>query len=266
MSPFTGPAIVRGLQERAARASPATRVERAEGWWLRHAPGCAWWTGTVLPHGPGRVGDLARQVEVAEAFYAADGALASFQITPGICPPELDSWLSAAGYVKHDSILLQVASTTQVVDRAASASLRVEVDDRPTTAWFDTWYTVHGQGSDAPCEWELLARVEPPSGYASAVMENKVVGVGRVVAESGWAGVFGMATLPEARGRGVARSVLGALAHWADVRHVDHLYLQVERGNIQALRLYGQAGFTKVCGYHYRSLEQARCQLDWALN
>jgi hypothetical protein len=54
--------------------------------------------------------------------------------------------------------------------------------------------------------------VERPGTYACAVIGDDVVAVGRAVADAGWAGVFGMATLPEARGQGAARSVLSALA------------------------------------------------------
>ena len=42
--------MVRGLQERAARAFPAEHVQDADGWQLRHAPGGAWWVCAVLPH------------------------------------------------------------------------------------------------------------------------------------------------------------------------------------------------------------------------
>lgn len=47
--------------------------------------------------------------------------------------------------------------------------------------------------------------------------------VGRAVADTGWTGVFGMATLPDARRHGVA-----------------------------AVRLYRRAGFGEACAYHYR--------------
>jgi GNAT superfamily N-acetyltransferase len=57
--------------------------------------------------------------------------------------------------------------------------------------------------------------VERPCGYARVTIGDAVVAVGRVVADTGWAGVFGMATLPGARGKGAARSVLAALADWA---------------------------------------------------
>jgi GNAT superfamily N-acetyltransferase len=81
--------------------------------------------------------------------------------------------------------------------------------------------------------------------------------VGRAVADTGWAGVFGMATLPQARGRGAARAVLAALAGWAGTHRADRMYLQVERDNMPALRLYGRMGFHAVSGYHYRAATAA---------
>ena len=78
--------MVRGLQERAARALPAEQVELAGGWWLRHSPGCSWWVGTVLPHDGGGPGELVRKVVGAEEFYAFRGAAARFQISPPVCP------------------------------------------------------------------------------------------------------------------------------------------------------------------------------------
>jgi hypothetical protein len=45
----------------------------------------------------------------------------------------------------------------------------------------------------------MLDRVEQPSGYACAIVDNKVVAVGRAVADTGRAGLFGMATLASAR-------------------------------------------------------------------
>ncbi len=99
----------------------------------------------------------------------------------------------------------------------------------------------------------MLGRVRAPSAFASVLDDGAVVAVGRAVADAGWAGVFGMATLPAARGRGAARSVLGALADWAAQQGIDRMYLQVERDNEAALRLYDGARFTEVCQYHYRA-------------
>jgi GNAT superfamily N-acetyltransferase len=80
-----------------------------------------------------------------------------------------------------------------------------------------------------------------------------VIAVGRAVTETGWAGVFGMATVPHARGTGAAGHVLAALARWAADHDAAHMYLQVERDNTAARRLYERAGFTELCRYHYRT-------------
>lgn len=239
----------RGLQERTARALPAQRVEDADGWWLRHAPGCAWWAGTVLPHREAGPDELVRRVAGAETFYATRGAVTRFQITPGACPRGLDALLGERGYRVESPMSLRVAPTALVVERTRTGP-PVTVDDRPTRAWFDVWRAVHG--GDPRAEWQMLERVRQPSGYARVMVGDAVVAVGRAVADAGWAGLFGMATLPGARGKGAARGVLAALARWAGARRADRVYLQVEPGNGAALRLYEAAGFTELAAYHYR--------------
>ncbi|UQA97296.1 GNAT family N-acetyltransferase [Streptomyces halobius] len=39
----------------------------------------------------------------------------------------------------------------------------------------------------------------------------------------------------------------------AGAHRAGRMYLQVERDNIPALRLYERAGFSEMCGYHYRA-------------
>ncbi|MDH2426236.1 GNAT family N-acetyltransferase [Sphaerisporangium sp. TRM90804] len=248
----SGPRLVRGLQERAARALPAEHVEDARGWWLRHASGAAWWAATVLPHGEAGPAELPGRVAGAERFYACRGAAARFQISPGACPPGLDPLLAERGYLRRSPMSLRTAPVERVVARAPAGAPRVLVDERPTPPWFDVWHAVHGHGGDPRLEWDMLARVERPCAYARVVAGAEVLAVGRAVADTGWAGVFGMATLPEARGAGAARQVLAALAAWAGAHGAGRVYLQVERGNIAALRLYERMGFREICAYHYR--------------
>ena len=53
-------------------------------------------------------------------------------------------------------------------------------------------------------------------------------------------------TLPGARGRGAARSILASLADWATAEVADRMYLQVESDNDPALHLYDRTCFTEV--------------------
>ena len=252
-SAVSGSETVRGLQERAARALPAERVVDLDGWWLRHAPGSAWWAGTVLPHGDTAPGGLLPRIAAAERFYAGHGTVTRFQITPGACPAELDAVLAERGYRRESVMSLRTAPVARIPAPAAAGTWRVRLDDRPTPAWFAAWHAVHGHGGDSGSEWDLLDRVKRPSAYACALAGDEVAAVGRAVADTGWVGVFGMATLPEARGRGAARAVLTALAGWAGAHRAGHMYLQVEQDNVPALRLYERMGFGALCAYHYRA-------------
>ncbi|MFF5987631.1 GNAT family N-acetyltransferase [Prauserella flavalba] len=241
--------VVRELQERAARALPAEHVERDGGWWLRHTRGASWWAGSVLPHG--EPGDLASRIARAEAFYAERGATTRFQLSPGACPGGLDAALAARGYRRESPMSLRTAPVARVL-AGTDGPLEVRVENRPGPAWFAVWHAVHGDGGDPRTERDLLARLRQPGGFACALHDGEVVAVGRAAADTGWAGLFGMATLPRARGRGAARAVLAALARWAASQGASELYLQVERDNDAALRVYEHAGFTEVCAYHYR--------------
>ena len=252
-SALSSPGVVRGLQERAARAFPAEHVQDADGWQLRHASGGAWWVSAVLPHAEAGPRSLVRRIAGAEEFYAARGAAARFQISPPACPEGLDTVLAERGYRRHGLMSLQVASAARVLERTSTGSLRVHLEDRPARPWFGIWLAVHGGGWDPCAEWDMLERVPGPSAYACAMIGDDVAAAGRAVADTGWTGVFGMATRPAARGKGAARQVLAALAGWAGEHAASRMYLQVERDDGQALRLYERAGFGEICAYHYRA-------------
>jgi ribosomal protein S18 acetylase RimI-like enzyme len=252
------PALARALQERAARARPAERLEVRDGWWLRATTGTSWWLGTVLPHSEPGVGDkeLLRRVLDAEQFAARHGTPAGFQVCPGTAPAGLDDLLAGRGYRRHCFMSLQIAESAEVRSHAAADGLRLRREDRPTPDWFAAWQSVSGsQDRQALAQdWAVLTHTELPAAYVSVLLDERVVAVGRAVADSGWAGVFGMATLPEARGRGAAHAVLAALACWAaDEQSADRMYLQVATDNDPALRLYARAGFSELAAYHYRS-------------
>jgi GNAT superfamily N-acetyltransferase len=243
---------IRELQERAARAVPAAVQEIRNGCWLRYTD-CTttWWAGAVLMHGGQQVRDLAPRIAAAEDFYAAHGVPAQFQICPG-CPPDLDDALSLRRYRWGSVVSLQVALASHITRRLSAPPLQVDLTEHPDPEWFDLLMRAQGLDAD-PAEWRLLLRVDRPSAYATAVISGRPVAVGRAVADAGWAGVFGMATLPDARDHGAGSAVLATLAGWAGGQGAPHMYLQVTHDSTSALRLYQRAGFEEACTYHYRT-------------
>jgi ribosomal protein S18 acetylase RimI-like enzyme len=247
-APFS-PAELRALQERAARAQPIEHTEYWSGWRYGRTRSGAWWRGSVIPHG--EPADLLAQVEHAEATYAAWDMTVSFQISPGLCPGGLDALLESRGYRRSGPILLQCAASGDVPAPSRATPFDVRVDEAPTDAWLEALRGVHAH-IDPDDERTRLERLDLPAAYASASLGAKVIAVGRAVADTGWTGLFALATLPEARGLGAGRDVLGALAAWSAARGTPNLYLQVEGDNEPALRLYAKAGFTTALTYHSR--------------
>jgi ribosomal protein S18 acetylase RimI-like enzyme len=241
------------LEERAARAVPAAAQQNADGCWLRYTDSKGtWWAGAVLMHGRVPSRQLAERIAVAEDFYLARGEPARFQVCPA-CPPDLDDALRRRPYRPESVVTPLVINAGQLAGRPLAPLVRVELKEQADAEWFQLFISALAPGVDPAPERRLLAA----SGGAECVrhslpVSGYPVAVGRAVTDTGWVGVFSMATLPDACRRGAGGAVLAALANWAVSQGFSRLYLQVEQNNTAALRLYRRAGFEKACRYHYR--------------
>lgn len=68
-------------------------------------------------------------------------------------------------------------------------------------------------------------------------------GLAGVLVKNGAAQLVSMWVRPEARGRGVAGALVGAVTGWAKARGHDSMYLWVAESNASARRLYERYGF-----------------------
>ncbi|MDN3352828.1 GNAT family N-acetyltransferase [Actinomadura sp. DC4] len=232
---------VRAIERRAFAAWPAGSVREEAGWLLRHTPG----VGRRRSNSAVPVSEAS--IEHLEAFYRSRGRPAMVQLG-GPAHAELDARLADRGYVVDAPTSVLTASTADVVaaTREGSAELRERAD------WLTTFAELDEHTDSALIGEKVISRIAAPAGFISATRDGRAAGMGLFAADSGWAGVFAMATRPECRGRGVATEVLGAGARWALAQGATRLYLQVEDGNAPAGALYGRAGFVRSHGYHYR--------------
>jgi ribosomal protein S18 acetylase RimI-like enzyme len=190
------------------------------------------------------------RIDHAEAWYASRNLPPAFQVTDRSCPDGLDAALEQRGYLIDAPVSIQVATTTAVL--AATSSRDTVV----TRACPDAWFNISAHGGRfanvAGTYRDLLQRIGPAARFALASLDGQPAAVGLGVVGQGWMGIFSMLTLPSARRRGAANSVLAALAATAQAEAIESLYLQVERADTPATTLYARASFRKLYGYHYR--------------
>lgn len=220
-------------------AWPAWERREAGGWVLRYAGGVTKRANSVLALG--EPDDLDAAISAAEAFYAERGAPCAFSIGAG-APPGLDGALEARGYALVDPTVVMAGAIS------GRPSVPVRVEERPWRGWLETWWAVDGRRSTGPEAAErILTGV--PALYVAVEEDGIPVAVGRGVPQGGTLGIYCMATLPEARRRGLGRAVLRALAVESGM---PGAYLVVTERNTAARALYRSEGLEPKGGYHYR--------------
>ncbi|MFI6786758.1 GNAT family N-acetyltransferase [Nonomuraea sp. NPDC050383] len=221
-------------------AWPAFERQSYGDWILRYADGVTKRANSVLPLG--RPADLGAAIGAAEEFYTARGTRTAFSMGSGAVP-ELDAELDRRGY--------EVVDPTAVMARSGDTpgpAHRVRIEEHPWRAWVDTWWAVDGRYAEGRQAAERIC-AGVPAWYAAVEEDGVPLAVGRAVPQGDTLGIFCMATLPEARRRGLGRSVLRALLLKGGSRPA---YLVVTRRNETAQALYASEGFTFRQGYHYR--------------
>ncbi|MCA9642657.1 MAG: GNAT family N-acetyltransferase [Polyangiaceae bacterium] len=249
---------VASLEQAAFAAWPAERVSDLEGWRLRYMREVTRRANSVWPVSGSDQGsaELERQVALAETFYEKLGASqVLFQMTP-LADPGLDAVLEARGYRVDAPVAIQIAPLSKVIQLTPRGNACVELSPGPD---FMEVAVQRGRFKDTPEEFQgLLQRIQGRTGFGSVESDAGPIACGLGVCDGDLMGVFNMATVPEARRKGAASTLLGALCRWAERRGAKYAYLQVERDNVPALKLYARYGFEEVYGYHYRkkSLEE----------
>jgi len=235
------------LDRLADRGWPALERERLGAWTLRASSGVTNRANSVLTAGP--VDDEGAAVDAAERWYAARSLPAVFQVSAA-SPAGLGALLAARGYREHSQTDVLVAECADVppVD-----GHDIRIDEEPGDAWIETWWSVDGRGGDA--ERAVAARILTggPALYASAGVPAAPDAVARLALVGEWGGLYAVATRPQARRRGLARALAGALATAAAGHGVERLWLQVLSGNAAAHALYASLGFRSASAYAYWS-------------
>ncbi|MFC8697189.1 GNAT family N-acetyltransferase [Streptomyces parvus] len=234
-----------------ARAWQPVESEALGDWRLRAAGGFTRRANSVLPlGGPGL--PLDETLGRVRRWYEERGLPAYVQTATGAEGTQemLCAELEGHGWRREVSAEVRIAALAPVGDREAEVSA-VRLTREPDAAWLARYQRFSTPGphvlrvlGSGPSVW--FATV-PGSGEAPDA-------IGRCVVDGRWAGFMAVEVAPEQRRRGLATTVMTALARRALDEGASAAWLQVEEDNEGARALYDGMGFAGHHRYHhYRS-------------
>ena len=261
LDPASIPAHLRANGHRAANVLGA-RIEDAslavsqpaqqsffDGWLLRYSPGKAKRARSINSIGAG-VLPFAAKLSHCIDFYRQHHLPCLFRITPFSQPGNLDAELAAAEFGAYqDTRVMSVALSE--IERSAPPSAAQSVNAERFAAAFCSLHGLDAAKADA--ERERYARAAGRSVFVVQGDGDAPIACGSLALEGKLAGIFGMVTAVEHRGRGIASAIVAKLLHEARAAGAETAYLQVEADNTAARRAYSKFGFKDCYAYWYRA-------------
>lgn len=244
--------LLRELEEMVVDAWPAPETEELDGWLLRSSGGPSRRGNSVATLADGNELALDQRIARSEAWYRERGKPPIFQVGPSASPKELEQTLDAARYVKHGETALATA-TPDAVLAATRRGAPVRLDAKPSEAWFAIAVGASRFAGTDDVFRGFLQRLGSRARFATAYDgQGAPAAACMSIASEDRLGIYAMMTLPDARGKGLASSLLHALAEGAQREQARELYVLVELQNTIARGLYARRGFQDVYQYHYR--------------
>jgi len=233
-----------------ARAWPPVESEPLGDWRLRAAGGFTRRANSALPLGdPGL--PLGEAFGRVERWYEERGLPAYIQTATGAegTQEALCAELERHGWRREVSAEVRIAALAPVGDLDADVTA-VRLTREPDEAWLSRY-----QRFSTPGPHVLRVLGGGPSVWFATVAGGAIgeapAAIGRCVVDGRWAGFMAVEVAPEHRRRGLATSVMAALARRALDEGASAAWLQVEEENEGARALYDGMGFAAHHRYHH---------------
>ncbi|MEV2213076.1 GNAT family N-acetyltransferase [Streptomyces sp. NPDC050997] len=244
----------------AARSWRPVESERLGDWELRAAAGFTRRANSVLPLGdPGLPLDAA--LTAVRRWYEDRGLPAYVQTATGAEGTQelLCAELERRGWTREVTAELWIGALAPVADRAQACE--VELSREADEAWLARYQrkgvsevALKVLGSGSPRSSEAESGGGPSVWFATVPGSSPgaaPAAVGRCVVDGRWAGFAAVEVDPEQRRRGLATTVMAALARRALDEGASAAWLHVEADNEGARALYAGTGFSAHHAYHH---------------
>jgi len=228
-------------------AWPALRTMLCDGWVFRGSNGY-----TKRANSASALesrGSFTATLIEAERFYGSLGAPAVFRLSP-LAGHDTDRILADCGY----RVLDETIAMTATLKPEPHSDDSISIDRDCVSAWESGYADAQALAdNERRAHRAILDRIAPlKTAFATAYDGGCAVAFGLGVVERDRLGLFDIVTLPEARRRGLARQLVGALMAWGASEDATTAWLSVVADNERAKPLYAQLGFREQYRYHYR--------------
>jgi ribosomal protein S18 acetylase RimI-like enzyme len=235
---------------RRLKSSDQTDYQIGSGFERWHTPiSHPWFNGVLASHLSDR--DAARLIQDSLAYFKEHGVSAhSWWLD---LSAQLDAWqprLAAFDYkYSHGTPGMAIDLDQLPVSVAHPNTLVIqEIHDMST---FEIWSMVFKQGYELPVSVRdtlismyVSIGLELPSRYYLGILDGQPVATSRLFLGAGVAGIYNVATLPEARGQGIGGALTLLPLHQArSMGYRAGILHSSEKG----YRLYQRLGFEKLC-------------------
>jgi ribosomal protein S18 acetylase RimI-like enzyme len=254
------PTQLNAIEHATLAAVGVQTTEEAHGWLLPFDTGTIGRAKSAVPLWHAQTN--ADTLNAIAERYRAQGLPVAFRV--GDLPhfEALRSTLRTQGYTPERPTWVQTVSTRQLASHAQRACVRAEASATgstsipvdlaltPDAAWAALFLGEGFDPVDGASRVQSLSRAMG-SLYASVRENSQALAAGAASFSHGWVSVHGMRTAQSHRSRGLASSILRAVATEALARGIDQCFLQVEAHNTAAQSVYRGLGFETVWGYSY---------------
>lgn len=238
------------IEDAGLNASAPTQQRWVDGWLLRFSPGKAKRARCINAVAEGRLPILDRMAMCRSVFRQAALPLL-VRITPFTRPDDLDARLAGMGMAQLDETRVMVLSELRSRDVTLPANGVIRA--LPLAAFAQCVGQMRGSPlAQRQAHAERLAAAPVPFQAFEIRVDGHALACGQFAIEDDLVGLYDVFTLPQARGRGLARALCGHLLDEAAQRGASHAYLQVEADNHAARQVYRRLGFADGYAYHYR--------------
>lgn len=208
-----------------------------------------WFNGVHATHSPAGEGQQAVQ-QALNFFDARNVPAFTWWNDPALPADSWDVLLRGAGF-SYEAITPGMAMDLRNLQSHTPALDHVTIQHVTDLDLLKTWVAVFAQGYPIPEEWSdslftLLASMglEQPARHSIGYLDGRPVATTTLFLGAGVAGIYNVATLPEARGRGLGTAM--TLNPLLEARQMGYR-IGILQSSEMGYRVYERLGFRQVC-------------------